>query len=1070
MQGSLKSSFFAALFAAQPRNIFFFLDDLDQSAYFYHDLVQYLGPDAVLFFPSSFKRSLKYAEKDSANEILRNETLQTIHTSSTPHLVISYPDALFQKVVSGDSLNTKTLTLSKNQLIKVSDVSLVLNSFGFEKVDFVSSPGQFSVRGSVFDIFSYANENPFRLDFFGDQIDSIRSFDVETQLSVNSLDKVSIVSDINSADTDSVNLLSFIPQDFILAFSDFTFLSQQLADYDSLPDILSPDDLMSLVSHFPLVEFGLHNHFTSSAVLDFSSRPQPVFHKNFDLVFADFQKMTDEGYQIFVLSDNLHQTDRLQAVFTDRSQPVQFSPVLKTVHEGFIDDEIKLCCYTDHQIFDRFHRYSLSSAQVRQGKAALSLKQLQELNIGDFVVHVDYGIGAFGGLTSMEINGKRQEVIKLIYKDGDLVYISINALHKISKYRGKDNEPPRVSKLGSGAWQALKERTKRKVKDIARDLIALYAQRKQEEGFSFSPDSFMQQELESSFIYEDTPDQYKATVDVKNDMERSTPMDRLVCGDVGFGKTEIAIRAAFKAVSDNKQVAVLVPTTVLAFQHFQTFSDRLRAFPCRVDYLCRTRSSKDARQVTKDLADGKIDIIIGTHKLIGKSIKFKDLGLLVIDEEQKFGVSVKEKIRQMKVNVDTLTLTATPIPRTLQFSLMGARDLSIISTPPPNRFPVQTQLSVFNRDVIRDAVKFELSRNGQVFFVNNRISNLQGIKALINELVPEARVVIGHGQMPGDELERVLLDFLNYDYDVLLSTTIIESGIDISNCNTIIINDAQNYGLSDLHQLRGRVGRSNRQAFCYLLSPPLSSLTDESRRRLNTIESFSHLGSGFNIAMQDLDIRGAGNLLGAEQSGFVADLGYETYHKILNEALDELKHQEFSQLYAEGKMADEPVVTDCQMETDLELCFPEEYVENVSERMSLYRELDSLKTDEDLHRYEVNLVDRFGAIPVQARNLLLLVQLRWRANSLSFEKLVLKNHHMTCFFVSIDDSPYFQSVIFGCILQYLQENTFRTQLKQFNDKKAIIFSDVNSVQEGIDLLSSIISKAQQASQAQSINA
>ena len=1065
LAGSFKSVLFSTFFASHRQSFLFVLNDMESAAYFYHDLVQITGGADVLFFPSSYKRAMKYGEKDSANEVMRNETLDSIQHSESPLMVVTYPESVFERVISSADLNAKSLSLKTSQKIKISAVTYILHDFGFEKVDFVSQPGEYAVRGSVLDIFSYANEYPFRLDFFGDEIDSIRTFDVESQLSKDKKERISVVSDVNGKDSAAVSLFDFIPKDMALAFSDFDFtldrMRQLEEENEGIDNVLKSADFQSQTEEFRLIEFGLHNHFRQSAVLSFSAQPQPIFHKNFDLVISNFIQMKENGYEVFVMTDNTHQTDRLQAIIEDKNQAAPFVPVSKTLHEGFVDDELHLCCYTDHQIFDRFHKYSLTSDRVRQGKAALSMKALRELQVGDYVVHIDFGIGRFGGLLTMDINGKKQEVIKLIYRDDDLVFISIHSLHKISKFRSKDGEEPKINKLGTGTWQALKDRTKKKVKDIARDLIALYARRRDEKGFAYSPDSYMQQELESSFIYEDTPDQLKATTDVKRDMEEDEPMDRLICGDVGFGKTEIAIRAAFKAVADNKQVAVLVPTTVLAFQHFQTFTERLKNFPCRVDYLSRTRTVKDAHSVIKDLAAGNIDIIIGTHKLIGKTVKFKDLGLLIIDEEQKFGVSVKEKIRQMKVNVDTLTMTATPIPRTLQFSLLGARDMSIISTPPPNRYPVQTELCVFNEEVIRDAIKFELDRNGQVFFVNNRIQNLQALKELINRLVPEARVVIGHGQMPGEQLERVILDFLNYDYDVLLSTTIIESGIDISNCNTIIINDAQNYGLSDLHQLRGRVGRSNRRAFCYLLSPPLSSMSDESRRRLETIESFSQLGSGFNIAMQDLDIRGAGNLLGAEQSGFIADLGYETYHKILNEAVDELKENEFSDLYAEEekeKLEQKTFVTDCQMETDMELMFPAEYISNVAERMSLYRELDSVQDEAALKQFENNLTDRFGALPEQAQNLLQLVRLRWQAIALGFEKVVLKNNHMTGFFIASDSSPYFQSKSFGLILDYLEHNAFRCQFKQHTDKKAIVFNDIPSIQSAMEVLTSILQK------------
>lgn len=1064
LAGSYNAVFFSAAFHEINRNILFILDNQEEAAYFYNDLVQITGGLDVYFFPSSYKRDIKYGEKDSGNEVMRTETLNALEESETPALVVTYPESLFEQVVSTATLQTKTLTIKVKQRITMSAVKQELFKFGFEQVDFVFQPGQYSVRGSILDVFSYSSDYPFRIDFFGDEIDSIRSFEVDTQLSKERKEKISIVSDVNSGSSESIPFLQFISQDTLLAFSDYNFvggcmkkLEEENPEYEKA---FKYAQYIELTNKFKIAEFGLHNAFADSAVLEFHIAPQPVFNKNFDLIADNFQQMIADKYKIYVMASNMHQTDRLKSIFDDMQRAISFTPVQKTLHQGFVDKDLRVCCYTDHQIFDRFHKYSLSSERARAGKAAMTLKMLKTLQVGDYVAHIDFGIGKFGGLMTMDINGKKQEVIKLIYKDDDLVFISIHSLHKISKYRGKEGEEPKVNKLGTGAWQALKDRTKKKVKDIARDLIALYARRRQEKGFSFSPDSFLQQELESSFIYEDTPDQLKATADVKKDMEKDEPMDRLICGDVGFGKTEIAIRAAYKAVADNKQVAVLVPTTVLAFQHYQTFSERLKGMACRVDYLSRTRSAKATREVLKDLADGKINIVIGTHKLIGKSVKFNDLGLLIIDEEQKFGVSTKEKIRQMKVNVDTLTLTATPIPRTLQFSLMGARDLSIMTTPPPNRYPVQTELSVFNEEIIRDAIQYELDRNGQVFFVSNRIASLQPLKDLINRLVPSARVVIGHGQMPGEDLEKVVLDFLNFDYDILLSTSIIESGIDISNCNTMIINDAQNFGLSDLHQLRGRVGRSNRRAFCYLLSPPLSALPDDSRRRLETIEMFSDLGSGFNIAMQDLDIRGAGNLLGAEQSGFIADLGYETYHKILNEAVDELKNEEFSEIYADENAEiseDETYVSDCLMETDMELMFPADYISNVSERMNLYRDLDNVKDENELQVFQNNLVDRFGPLPEQAQNLMQLVRLRWCAISLGFEKLVLKNGRMTAMLIQATNSPYFKSQVFGNVIDYVASHPARCAFKGA-EMRAIVINDVLCVEDAIAILQTILSK------------
>lgn len=1055
---SLRSVFFSAYFSKFHENILFILGDDEEAAYFYNDLRQLLGKEAtdVLFLPSSYKRAIKYGEKDSANSSQRAESLNLIQHADAGLMIVTYPQALVEKVISSASLAEKTLTLSVGQRIKMSAVSLSLLNFGFQRQDYVYEPGQFSIRGSIVDVFSFASEYPYRIDFFGDEIDTIRTFNVESQLSIDKQQKVSVVSKVDDAPQDAVPLFDFIPKDMLVVTDDYDGLLEAAKKLsDESQNILSSEDVESGIRKFSHLEMSLHNHFKTAKHLNFDAVPQPVFDKNFDRVFQDFQEKTDKQYQVYVMADDEHQTDRLKTIAESQNKKANFIPVLNTVHKGYVDNDMKICVYTDHQIFNRFHKYTLASERVRQDHAATMLKTLQNMEIGDLVAHIDYGIGKFGGLMTMDIQGRKQEVIKLIYRDDDLVFISIHSLHKISKYKPKETEMPHLSKLGTGAWQALKERTKKKVKDIAKDLILLYSRRRDEKGFAFSPDSFMQSELETSFLYEDTPDQSKATADVKRDMEKDTPMDRLICGDVGFGKTEVAIRSAFKAVADNKQVAVLVPTTVLAFQHFQTFSERLRNFPCRIDYLCRTRSAKDSKQVIEDIANGKINIIIGTHKLIGKTVKFQDLGLLIVDEEQKFGVSVKEKIRQMKVNVDTLTLTATPIPRTLQFSLMGARDLSVIKTPPPNRYPVQTQLTVFNNDVIRDAIKFELERNGQVFFINNRISTLEAMKSLINTLVPEARVVIGHGRMDGDQLEKVILDFLNYDYDVLLSTSIVESGIDISNCNTMIVNDAQNFGLSDLHQLRGRVGRSNRRAFCYLLSPPLTSLPEDSRRRLETIANFSDLGSGFNIAMQDLDIRGAGNLLGAEQSGFIADLGYETYYKILNEAVSELKETELAgDLGGEDKEESDNAyyVSDCQMETDLEVLIPADYVENVSERMNLYRELDSIPDEKSLQKFEADLKDRFGALPEATQNLLKLIRLRRQCIALGFEKCILKNGYLICHFTHQGDG-YFKSKVFGRIIEYVSNHAAFSVFNAKNPQKlSVRFMDVKTLDRALQIL------------------
>ena len=1071
MEGSFRALLFSMLFRDYRGQWLIVLNDAESAAYFYYDMTQLLGNEKVLFYPVSYKGSAKYGEKqlDAANEVLRTEVLDRLGHKDADYVVVTHPEALTELVVKTEVLRDKTIPISVGDTIDTIKLSQSLFEQGFNRVDFVYEPGQFSVRGSIIDIFSYSCEYPYRLDFFGDDVESIRTFNVETQLSVEDKQSITIVPDVHDKKEVTDSILNFLPPTAFLSFFDFSYTADIIGgeevrakDKNAEDAVLPMADFLKQSLDFRRIEFGGHDGLSSSSKatkVEFLTHPQPVFSKNFDLIASDFKQKIENGYEVCLLSDNKHQIDRLESIFEDKGLKISFTPILKTFHEGFILDTERLCCYTDHQVFNRYHKYSLRSDRARDGQAALTLKDLNSFKVGDYVVHVDYGVGRFGGLIQVDANGKKQEVIKLLYKNDDLLLVSIHSLHKISRYRGKEGETPTISKLGTGAWQTLKERTKKKVKDIARDLIALYAKRREEKGYAFSPDTFLQSELEASFIYEDTPDQLKTTREVKADMERDLPMDRLVCGDVGFGKTEIAIRAAFKAACDNKQVAVLVPTTVLALQHYKTFSERLKDFPCKVEYLNRSRSQKDVKRIEKELLNGEINIMIGTQKILGKEVKFKDLGLLIIDEEQKFGVSVKEKIKQMKVNVDTLTMTATPIPRTLQFSLMGARDLSVISTPPANRYPVQTELHTFNEAVIRDAIRYEMDRNGQVFFINNRVQNLPEVAALINRLVPDARVAIGHGQMKGEDLEKIILDFIDYEYDVLLATTIIESGIDMPNCNTIIVNNAQNFGLSDLHQLRGRVGRSNRRAFCYLLAPPLSTLTQDARRRLQAIESFSELGSGFNIAMQDLDIRGAGNLLGAEQSGFIADLGYETYQKVLNEAVAELKIDEFSDLYKEDEStpvpASLPVVLDCQVETDMELTFPSDYVENISERMSLYRELDNVKDETELQKFEAKMRDRFGALPEQTQNLLTLVRVRWIAQKLGFEKLTLKQGRMVGYFVSDEKSPYFQTDAFGKILEYFQTHVERCKLRDNAGKRSIIFSEVQTVDEAFDVLTAV---------------
>ena len=1078
------ASLFASCFIKSVPGVYLFvLNDQEEAGYFYHDMVQVNGDEQILFFPSSYRRAIKYGQKDAANEILRTEVLSRLEKNE-PVTVVTYPDALAEKVVSPKILSDRTLKLTVGQHIDTDEITKTLSDYGFEHVDYVYEPGQFATRGSIIDVYSFASEYPYRVDFFGDEIDSIRTFEVESQLSREKKDSVSIVPELAQAMDGDISFLSFIPSDTVLWVKDLLWVRERIQTIHD--EALSPQaltayegeqtELMNLERklidgaeftveslEFRRIDFGHKATGTPQATLKFNTSVQPIFHKNFDLVASSLTDYLQRGYSIYICSDSVKQTDRLADIFRERGDKIDFTAVDRTLHEGFVDHTLHCCIFTDHQIFDRFHKYNLRSDKARSGKVALSLKELNMFEPGDYVVHIDHGIGKFAGLVRIPNGNTTQEVIKLVYQNDDVVFVSIHSLHKISKYKGKEGEQPRISKLGTGAWEKIKERTKTKIKDIARDLIKLYSQRKQEKGFKYSPDSFMQHELEASFLYEDTPDQLKATQEVKADMESDRPMDRLVCGDVGFGKTEVAIRAAFKAVADNKQVAVLVPTTVLAYQHYQTFCKRLEGMPCKVEYLSRARTAKDTSRILKELEAGTVNILIGTHKIIGKSVKFHDLGLLIIDEEQKFGVSVKEKLRQIKVNVDTLTMTATPIPRTLQFSLMGARDLSVIQTPPPNRYPIQTEVHTFNEEIITEAINFEMSRNGQVFFVNNRIQNLMELKAMIVRNIPDCRVCIGHGQMQPEELEKIIFGFVNYDYDVLLATTIIESGIDIPNANTIIINQAQNFGLSDLHQMRGRVGRSNKKAFCYLLAPPLSSLTPEAKRRLQAIENFSDLGSGIHIAMQDLDIRGAGNMLGAEQSGFIADLGYETYQKILSEAVTELKNDEFAELYAdeikagEEKISGEDFVDECTVESDLELLFPNEYIPSSSERMLLYRELDGLELDKDLLAFKARLEDRFGKVPPEGLELLRIVPLRRLAKRLGVEKVFLKAGRMTLFFISNQESPYYQSAAFGKVIDYMSKNPRYCNLREQNGKRSMVVKNVETVETAVGILQEMVS-------------
>ena len=1091
--GSSTPMLFASLIKKCRPQVLFVLQDAEEAGYFYHDLTQLLGDSDVLFFPSSYRRAIKYAQRDAASEILRTEVLARL-TSGTAGYIVTYPEALAEMVVSKKSFDARQLVLEKGQVIAVGEIEKTLHEFGFREMDYVYEPGQFALRGSILDVYSYSCEFPYRIDFFGDEIDSIRTFELEDQLSKDQRDRIEVVPQLSMTD-EKVPFLSFVPDEMLLATKDYLYvrdaidrayqegfstqartelmegatemqqreIEQQLQRESQL---INGAQFMADANRLRRIEFG-HRPSTQNSkfsTLHFDVSVQPLFHKNFDLLAQTFEDYLLQGYQIYILADSQKQIQRLEDIFAEKTK-IPFTGVDKTLHEGFADNDLRICVFTDHQIFDRFHKYNLKSDKARSGKMALTLKEIQQFEIGDFVVHVDHGVGKFGGLIRMPQGDGYQEKIKILYQHGDSIYVSIHSLYKVSKYKSQDGgEPPRLSTLGTGQWERLKERTKNHIKDIARDLIKLYAKRRREKGFAFSHDTYLQHELEASFLYEDTPDQLKATQDVKADMEQAKPMDRLVCGDVGFGKTEVAVRAAFKAATDGKQVAVLVPTTVLAYQHFRTFSSRLKEMPVRVDYLTRARTTKQTTALLKDLADGKIDIIIGTHKLIGKSVKFKDLGLLIIDEEQKFGVSTKEKLRQMKSNVDTLTMSATPIPRTLQFSLVGARDLSVIQTPPPNRYPIQTEIHTFGSEIIVDAVNFEMSRNGQVYFVNNRISQLQEIADMIHKYIPDARIAIGHGQMKPEELEQIILDFSNYDYDVLLSTTIIENGIDIPNANTIIINGAHNFGLSDLHQMRGRVGRGNRKAFCYLLAPPLAALPADARRRLEALENFSDLGSGINIAMQDLDIRGAGNLLGSEQSGFISDLGYETYQKILNQAMTELKNESIVQSAdqkdvvannAQSSMVNVQWVDDCAIESDIEMYFPDLYVPSDSERMLLYRELDNLanshRLEADLEAYRKRLKDRFGAIPPVAEELISVVPLRVLGKQLGIEKIMLKQQNMYLYFVSNNESPYYQGETFGRILDYVSRHPRRCNFREAKGKRSVIISQVTSVEVALTI-------------------
>ncbi|WP_066756993.1 transcription-repair coupling factor [Crocinitomix algicola] len=1053
----------------------FVLSDKEEAAYFFNDL-ENLNKNAsnILFFPHSYKKPYQLEEIDNANVVSRAEVLERINRGNTS-IIVTYPEALFEKIITKKQFAKTILEIKKNETYAVDFINELLIEYDFEKVDFVYEPGQFAVRGGIIDIFSFSNDVPYRVEFFGDEVDSIRTFDPVNQLSIKTMNRLTVVPNIQKRITEEVreDILAFLPNQTNIWLKDYAITAATLDKeykkaldiYNNLPESpvnhTPPIDLFfnkalfeKNIQSYSIIEFGQRFEFQEND-FHFNFSIQPSFNKNFELLIEDFKKHEKAGFTNMIVSSQAKQVERLYAIFEDLHSSIQFTALSFALHEGFIDNDLKYTCYTDHQIFERYHRFRLKDG-FRKNQQALTLKEIYNLQKGDYVTHIDHGIGRFSGLEIIDVNGKPQEAIRLVYKDNDVLYVSIHSLHRISKYTGKEGTAPKMNKIGTQAWSNTKKKTKSKIKEIAYDLIKLYAKRKEEQGFAYSPDTYLQNELEASFIYEDTPDQLKATIAVKEDMESPSPMDRLVCGDVGFGKTEIAIRAAFKAVADSKQVAVLVPTTILALQHYKTFKARMEGMPCNIDYVNRFKSTKQVNETLKNLAEGKIDIIIGTHKLVGKNVKFNDLGLIIIDEEQKFGVGVKDKLKLFRASVDTLTLTATPIPRTLQFSLMGARDLSIINTPPPNRQPVDTEVITFNEERIRDAVSYEVQRGGQVFFVHNRVQNIHEVGGMIQRLCPGVRIAIGHGQMDGKKLENLMADFMNGEYDVLVATTIIESGIDVSNANTIIINNAQNFGLSDLHQMRGRVGRSNKKAFCYLVAPPMHNLPSDSRKRLEAVAHFSDLGSGFNIAMRDLDIRGAGNLLGGEQSGFIADIGFEMYQKILNEAVQELRQNEFKELFQEDQAVDDmEFVTDCILETDLELLIPDTYINHVAERLMIYQNLDNSNNKKDLEQFKTDLADRFGPIPDVVHELIKSIELRWMAKQIGFEKLVIKSSKMIGYFVANQDSPYYQSSHFTKVLKFVQTNPQDVKMNERNGKLRLIFNGVKSVSKAIENLERI---------------
>lgn len=1084
LQGSSAEFIVSAVFQhdeGKDLNHLIVLNDAEEAAYFHNTLENLTSALDLFYFPSSFKNRKNFRLLNSSHVMLRTEALTKLSGGGNKKIVVTYPEAIFEKVILPGTISSNIISIKTNDTIQPESLMDLFVMYGFERTDFVYEPGQFALRGGILDIYSFGNEKPYRVELFGNEVDSIRIFDPETQLSerkllqVNIIPNVDILPDTAGAEAgEKISLFEFMPENTVVWLKDWDVIEEKIktqeSDFEgflqlqsegyftkqqeeeeqhilksvSAADFITASRLLPILQQQKMVEFGFKPQLTKEELV-FDTRPQPAFNRQFELLIKDLKALEGAGYSIYIFADQVKQLERLHTIFTDLQTEIQFTPVGTSIHEGFIDHALKLVCYTDHQIFQRYHKYRVKQAYNKN--KALTLKTLRDLQPGDYVTHIDHGVGTYSGLQKLEVNGKIQEAVRIIYKDSDILYVNINSLHKISKYTGKEGTVPKINKLGSDVWNRLKEKTKAKVKEIAFDLIKLYAQRKAQKGFAHAPDNYMQTELEASFIYEDTPDQSKATADVKRDMEQEAPMDRLVCGDVGFGKTEIAIRAAFKSVVDGKQAAILVPTTILAFQHYKTFKDRLKDFPVTVDYINRFKSAKEKKETLQKVKEGKIDIIVGTHGLLGKEVSFKDLGIMIIDEEQKFGVAHKEKLKTLKTNVDCLTLTATPIPRTLQFSLMGARDLSIINTPPPNRQPIQTEVQVFNQDFIRDTIYFETERGGQVFFIHNRIQGLAEMSALIQGLCPDLSIGYAHGQLEGHELEEKILDFIERKYDVLVCTNIVESGVDIPNVNTIIVNNAHQFGLSDLHQLRGRVGRSNKKAFCYLLAPPMSTLPVDSRKRLQTLEQFSDLGSGFQIAMRDLDIRGAGNMLGGEQSGFMAEIGFEMYQKILEEAIKELKRSSFKDLFKEEISKQDDFVSDCTIDTDLEILIPDSYVESITERLSLYTRLDNCEDDNELADFHLELQDRFGPVPAAVEDLFTTVKCRKLAVDMGFEKMTLKDEVLRCYFINKPDSPYFESDLFKNVLAYLQTGTNKGRLKQTGKVFLLVVEPVKGMEE-----------------------